>query len=1147
MTALNRPGRLLAVALLALGGLAAAPPTSQTPSLTREKRQALQADEKRLDKEIQALRKQGKLAAAVHLAEQRVALARRLYGKYHWMVALQLRGLAWLHEDLKDLKAAARAWQQRHDLLWRTHSYFHEDVVDARLDAADARRMARLTPEQSRRLARAVEQRRIASERFRQGKAKEALAAARRAVELHRDLPEPDNRQHLNALTDLGLAYHDLGDLDHAGPPLERALSMARRLFGQRHRTLAIMLNNLALVRHGRGDYRGAARLYEEALAVSRRAGAEWSQDNAMRMANLGSLYHDMGQYARAEPLMRRALAIYELLGPYLDRNQEGYSLAANNLAALYSEMGDYVRAEPLLVKAAAIARRYRGEKDINYAVRLNNLGLLYYRMSDYAHAEKCYRQALEAVRNGGWQKHSYHANILGNLAALYNQQDRFAKAEPLLVKARAVYKDLRLDRHPYYAMLTSNLAFTYLDQGKPDKAEPLFKQALALTRDTLGEKHPEYAHRLNSMAALARQRGNSKRAEKLYLQALQITRAALGKHHPRTAAALGNVAVVYADKKDTENGKKVCEEALQVLRDFADRTALVQSERQQLLAASTFPRYLGAYLDATEGSLPAQEKAYAHVLAWKGMVSARQYDMRRLRRSLTTGKDTKAARTFAQLEDATRRLASLSRVSPSPRQLARYRAVLEELSERIENLEKELSEASAEFRRQRAARRLRPADVRAALPADCALVDLLEYEHRVPPARPGGEGTWQRRLTAFVVRPGQRVRRVELGAALPITRAVGNWRRTFGLPGKGSDPGTELRRRLWQPLAKHLEGVKTVLISPDGATARLPWAALPGKKPGTFLLEEISLAVVPVPRLLPDFAAARPSAAGKARLLLVGAVDFDATPGTAGSVAGAAPAQRAGTGGWQSLPGTADEFRAVKKAFQASFRKEGITELRGKEATEGAVRKAAREHAYLHFATHGFFAPPRLVSALAATARTRSEQPTLFARSDVSGFHPGLLSGLVLAGANKPAQLGQDDGILTALEVAALDLGGVRLAVLSACETGLGASAGREGLLGLQRAFQIAGARSVVASLWKVPDRATQELMTRFYANLWGKKKMSKLEALRQAQLWLLKEGAKDPGLVRALERPGRPLARKGGKASPYYWAAFVLSGDWR
>jgi CHAT domain-containing protein len=155
----------------------------------------------------------------------------------------------------------------------------------------------------------------------------------------------------------------------------------------------------------------------------------------------------------------------------------------------------------------------------------------------------------------------------------------------------------------------------------------------------------------------------------------------------------------------------------------------------------------------------------------------------------------------------------------------------------------------------------------------------------------------------------------------------------------------------------------------------------------------------------------------------------------------------------------------------------------------------------------------------------------------EVIGLHPGLLSGLVLAGANRDAA-----GILTALEVAELDLRGVDLAVLSACETGLGAVAGGEGVLGLQRAFQVAGARTVVASLWAVDDQWTRELMEQFYDNLW-RAKLPRLEALRQAQLAVLREGPK-----RQLVPPREEELSDGpARTPPHYWAAFVLSGDWR
>jgi CHAT domain-containing protein len=172
-------------------------------------------------------------------------------------------------------------------------------------------------------------------------------------------------------------------------------------------------------------------------------------------------------------------------------------------------------------------------------------------------------------------------------------------------------------------------------------------------------------------------------------------------------------------------------------------------------------------------------------------------------------------------------------------------------------------------------------------------------------------------------------------------------------------------------------------------------------------------------------------------------------------------------------------------------------------------------------------------------------------ARLELSEYHPGLLSGIVLTGANQSPADGKDDGILTALEVGEMDLSRVDLVTLSACETGLGPTAGGEGLLGLQRAFQTAGARTTVASLWRVSDKATQTLMSRFYANLWSKK-MPKLEALRQAQLAILRGDAnRDVELASRATRRGTALLdyttddRK--RLPPFYWAAFILSGDWR
>ena len=265
-----------------------------------------------------------------------------------------------------------------------------------------------------------------------------------------------------------------------------------------------------------------------------------------------------------------------------------------------------------------------------------------------------------------------------------------------------------------------------------------------------------------------------------------------------------------------------------------------------------------------------------------------------------------------------------------------------------------------------------------------------------------------------------------------------------------------------------------------------------------------------------------------------MGDVDFDAVAGKEEPVVAAFKRKRAGEAmTWKALPGTREEVISIADTFKAAVPEGKSLTLRGKDATEATVRAKLGGYEYVHLATHGFFSPKELAAQLTPTG---NELRGLDGKLREPLIHPGVLSGVVCAGANK----GDRDGVLTALDIAELDLSKVELAVLSACETGLGETAGGEGVFGLQRAFHMAGARTTVTSLWKVSDTATQKLMTRFYENLF-KRNLGTLEALREAQLWMLKEGIAR-GVV-----PDEPAAPKGSRTPPLYWAAFVLSGDWR
>jgi len=274
---------------------------------------------------------------------------------------------------------------------------------------------------------------------------------------------------------------------------------------------------------------------------------------------------------------------------------------------------------------------------------------------------------------------------------------------------------------------------------------------------------------------------------------------------------------------------------------------------------------------------------------------------------------------------------------------------------------------------------------------------------------------------------------------------------------------------------------------------------------------------------------------AAKPSLLLVGDVDYDVAEDRAEQPADAEFEEDdlGASLNFTPLKSTGPEVLALSRLFHERFRDGSATLLTKSAATEAAVRRQSPQHRWLHWATHGFYEPPGIKSAVAAQVQASDRGNRGNIRS--SGFLFGVMGGVALAGANRPPAQGTDDGIMTATELATIDLKNVEMAVLSGCETGLGFTASGEGLLSLQRSFHVAGARTVVASLWTVPDQKTNLMMQRFYANLWDKQ-LTKLEALREAQIWMLNTGGKEPV-------PGAPLKRQ----PPNYWAAFILSGDWR
>ena len=450
-------------------------------------------------------------------------------------------------------------------------------------------------------------------------------------------------------------------------------------------------------------------------------------------------------------------------------------------------------------------------------------------------------------------------------------------------------------------------------------------------------------------------------------------------------------------------------------------RMAVLQDEQEQLATATLAQWSLANLLSATLITSAEPASAYDRVVHVKGSVTALQ----RWARQARDAADPETRRLLDLLRQVNRQLVGLSMDNRPAQSKSDPRDVPDEirtLSAERDELERRLTERSAAYRTIQARTQVGSGEVRAALPQGTALVDMtVDYWHLQPPVKGQAGASHEERMVAFVVRPDrQEVVIVPLGPSQTLAKWINRWRASYGAgktpPAGETDPGQELRKKVWEPLAKHLEGIKVVLVSPDGPLNGLPWAALPGSHPGTFLVHEYAFAVVPVPQLLPELLKGGSDRPADRASLVIGNIDFDAhhRAGEIKSVDQFPP-----------LPGTEAEASAVHELFREAFPGKPAELVTGKEATKAAFARQAPTCSYLLVATHGFFLPEPKREETRSPGRLRSLEVMLF-RRDLVTSNPVLRSGLVFAGANY-ATVGQGDAFLTALEASELDLARVR------------------------------------------------------------------------------------------------------------------------
>ncbi len=891
-----------------------------------------------------------------------------------------------------------------------------------------------------------------------------------------------------------------------------RALAIRENYLGKEHLEVAEVVNHLAEIHANNGEYAKAEPLYQRVLTIREKAWGAEHPEVANALSNLGLLYINASNYTKSEPFLRRTLEIRRKL---FGEQHPAFALSLSNLARMHQGKGEDNQAVPLYQRALAIWEKTLKPSDPQPAASLNFLAMIYNNRGDYGTAEQLYRRALALREKAYGPNDSRVASVLNNLALARNNQGDSAEAEQLFIRALTIFEKVS-PGHFNVANSLNNLGGLYDATGDFDKAESAYRRALEIRERTYGIESLAVANSLANLAVMYKNKGDYKTAESFYLRALEMEEKFRGSYHPAIATSLASLAVLYAAQGQTEKAVATQRRAAEISEFYLNRNLAIGSERQKLAFLNTFSTdtnwIVSLHVRSAPENFAARDLALTTLLRRKGRALDTMIDSFAALRLRATPQDQSL---LDQLQTATTELSRLTLSEVPKGAFAERQARVKNLVEQVETLEITISNHLAEFRVQ--SQPISVATVQAAIPDQSALIEFFTYRPFDVKAR-RDEKLGDARYVAYVLTREGKINWVELGEVKAIDRAIDQFRQALRDRSRQDVKalGHTVERMVLQPLYPLLGSARRIFLSPDGLLNLLPFAALVDQK-NRYLVERFSFVYLSSGR---DLLRLQIPWSGKSDPLILADPTFNNNAVSQHDPAASPKLTDVADSALNfskiylpPLSATADEARSIKELLPQA------TALMREQATETAL-KLTHGPVILHIATHGFFLP----DSASGSGNTRGLGLALGNPGSPSlAENPLLRSGLLLAGVQQ-AKSGNDDGILTAMEAAGLDLWGTKLVVLSACNTAVGEVRNGDGVYGLRRALVLAGAESLLMSLWPVSDTGTRDLMIAYYRAL--TKGEGRSEALRQVQL--------------------RMLSGKQHR-HPYYWASFIQSGEWK
>ncbi len=1051
----------------------------------------------------------------------------------------------------------------------------------ARADYASAEQHARAAlaiveelPETSREIeAEGLE--RLAVALWRMARHDEARALFERAIAMHEGSPASQSFGMCRSLDGLGRILAERGDLQGALALFERSFAIREGRLGKDHHLLAQSLSAIATVHRSLGSFDEAIALLERALAITESRLGPDHPGTAMALNNLANTRWAKGDLEAARRLHERAMQIrLEKLGPSHPETAWSYQ----NYAGVLYDLGDYSLASGYYRKANDVWTAKLGPDHPNVGANLIGLGSVYRGMRDLQAARGAFERALEIHRKVHGERNARTVEAHEGLAYVYLDLDRPAEAVTAFRQALEIQKSLKGMEDAGVAHVMESLGYALLKQGELEEARSLISEAAGLQQNSLGPEAHELGFSLMDLGAVHMELGQLEEAERLARRAASIFEAGGRIHRARLQCSLLLARILLLAGRPGESldaaleSERIGREAFRGFAPILTEGGALRYERQRAsgldIGLSVVTREMAPYRGAQV------QKAFDAVIRSRALVLA---EMAERSRFLSLQQMPETAGLVQDLRSASLRLSKLAFGATSVNATQPSVAIIDAARKEKERAELALASHSNAHKRGPQPDGAGLSEIARALPDGAALVAFVRFnrttEGRAPPPIPGKPPKTREApfYLAFVLPPSPGdVVLLPLGPASAIDGAVSSWRRAASTPPhevSGPDArsmqeysiaGTALRQAIWDPLEVHLGAARMVLVVPDGPLSLVSFGTLP-RPDGRFLADTGPFFhYLSAERDLLPVESSGPRTGG---LLAIGSPSYDVSLAEAGrpvaesvSLAAldarpASSAQRVYEGPrsdcddprsmrFSPLPATQAEVQGITKLWTDPGKERlpsgaGARSLTGTQASESAFKLLAPGREVLHIATHGFFLESDCRPSEAGSGGEADARSSVGRASGGTGEgNPMLLSGLALAGANHRGEIDlasdQEDGILTAEEISVLDLESVDWAVLSACETGLGEVQAGEGVLGLRRAFETAGVRTLIMSLWAVDDVATLTWMKHLYGH--RRAGLSTWESVRRSTAESL-EDRRDKGL----------------STHPFFWGGFIAAGDWR